>query len=173
MTDPVRITDPVAAAHAMPIGSTVIYRHFGKCDRHEEAGRLRAVTLERRQQLLIGHDPELAIAAGADGVHFRRHSAPGLAALWRSRIPEWIITRAGLKSGAIFEQPVSALDAVFVSSIFESRSPSAGMPVGVEALTAICKKLDVPVIALGGIKPSNAGDLIGTGAAGLAGVSYI
>lgn len=156
----------------MPVGCAIIYRHFGKPGRHEEAVHLRRVTFERGQQFLIGQDPELAIAVGADGVHFRRDSALNLTSLWRARIPAWLITQAGQKSDTVFKQPVSALDALLISSIFDSESPSAGTAIGTEKLTGICEKLDVPVIALGGINAANAQHIIGTGAAGLAGISF-
>lgn len=172
MTDPKRINDPIAAAHTMPEGSAIIYRHFGETDRLEKAHALRQVTFKCRQQFLIGHDPELAIKTGADGVHFKRGSNSLLPALWRSRIPDWLITMAGHKSDKIFTQPTSALDALFASSIFESASPSAGTPIGPDRLSQICKKLDAPIIALGGINVRTAGNLIDTGAAGLAGVSF-
>ncbi len=171
MTDPERVPNTVAAVQNLPEGVAVIYRHFGKSDKLEEAEVLRRLTFERGQQFLIAEDPELVIKTGADGVHFRRNSLATLPALWRERCPAWIITMAGQKSGGVYDQAVSMLDAVFVSSIFESQSPSGGAPIGTQKLKDICNRLDVPVIALGGLTTTNAAQLVGTGAAGLAGVS--
>jgi thiamine-phosphate pyrophosphorylase len=156
----------------MPIGSTIIYRHFGKKDREQEARLLRQITFKRGQQFLIGADPGLAINIGADGVHFRRDFSLRLPAMWRNRYPDWLITMAGLKSqNAAYSGDIENLDALIVSSIFESQSPSAGTPIGVKALKRICAQSSVPVIALGGINTKNVSKLSGSGAAGLAAIS--
>jgi len=127
------------------------------------------MTFERRQQFLIGNDPDLAIKVGADGVHFRRDSALTAPTLWRRRCPDWLITMAGVKNGD-YSGDLSVLDGLLVSSIFESQSPSAGEPIGIGALKTQVQALPVPVFALGGINAGTAKRLIGTGAAGLAAI---
>ena len=63
------------------------------------------------------------------------------------------------------------LDGIIISSVFSSKSPSAGIPIGIEGLKRAVETLDVPVFALGGVNAQTAPDLIGSGAAGFAGVS--
>jgi len=171
MTDPERISDPVASAKRLPNGSAVIYRHFGKADRYTEAEILRRVTLEREQQFLIGADPDLAIRIGADGVHFCRDAKLGDPTLWRRRCSDWLISMAGLKGAQVYSGDLSVLDGLFISSAFPSRSPSAGKPVGVKRLAKIAGDLPVPVFALGGVNKLTAKKLKDTGLAGLAAVS--
>ncbi len=170
MTDPERITDVLSAAQALPEGAALIYRHFGKEDRAAEAKALRRITFKRRQQFLIGNDPKLAIETGADGVHFARDAAVADSALWRTRCPDWLITMAGIKSGD-YTGDLDVLDGLFVSSVFESQSPSAGGAIGLKRFSNSVKALKAPVFALGGITAANAHELAGSGAAGLAGVS--
>lgn len=170
MTDPTVHSDPIAAAENMPVGSAIIYRHFGAENRHEITEKLRQKTFERKQQLLIGNDPELAIEVGADGVHFTRDANLTAPTIWRNRCPEWTITMAGLKGDyTAYLRDLSVLDALFVSSIFESSSPSAGMPIGAERLQGICRELAAPIIALGGVTPKRASELTDSGVAGLSG----
>lgn len=171
MTDPARIPDPVKSAQMLPNGAAIIYRHYGSENRHVVSARLRQITFERGQQFLIGHDPELAIKSGADGVHFRRDKHIALPALWRQRCPDWIITMAGMKTGTDYKGDLTTLDALFISSIFPSQSASAGPPIGTAKLDSICAVLSVPVIALGGISSKTTPQLTGSGAFGLAGVS--
>lgn len=173
MTDPERLPNPVAAASKLPKGAAVIYRHFGAKNREAISRTLRQVTFSRGQQLLIGNDPELALETGADGVHFKRTADLALPAQWRKRCPDWIITMAGLKEDGAYNGEMTALDAVFISSIFPSQSPSAGTPIGLQGLQDACRELPVPVIALGGINAKNASSLSGSGAYGLAGISGI
>ncbi len=172
MTDPARVPDVIKAAQSLPKGSAIIYRHFGKADKYEEAAALRQISFAKSQQLLIGDDPELAIAVGADGVHFRRDAHLSAPTLWRQRCPDWIISMAGLKTGG-YHADLNVLDALFISSIFESQSPSAGAPIGTAALKSKIKSLPVSVFALGGINKKTAPSLIGTGAAGLAGINGV
>ena len=169
MTDPKVITDIFSVIEGLPENAGIIYRHFGKADRKQEAEKLRNITFRKNQQLLIGADPDLAIAVGADGVHFKRDAAIKLPQLWRKRCPDWIITMAGIKSGA-YSGDLSVLDGLLISPVFQSQSPSAGAPIGVSNFSAQIQTLKCPVFALGGIHEQTAPELIGTGAYGLAGI---
>lgn len=175
MTDPQRVLDPVAIARTLPEGAAIIYRHFGRTGHRREAEALRQVSFEKGLQFLIGHDPELAIAVGADGVHFRRDVSLQAPILWRKSCPDWIITMAGLKGAGLkgaqdYTGQLSVLDGLFVSSVFYSKSPSAGDPMGADKFKEVCTKLPVPVFALGGVNPRTINKLAGTGAAGIAGI---
>ena len=169
MSDPKLIPNLAAIIERLPRKAAIIYRHFGKSDRLEEAKRLRQITFKNQQQLLIGADPDLAIQVGADGVHFKRDESFTHPKIWRTRCPEWIITMAGIKSGQ-YLQSLSILDGLLVSSVFKSQSPSAGPPIGVKAFANYAKTLDCPVFALGGINAKTAPCLIDSGAYGLAGI---
>lgn len=171
MTEPERTPDVVKVAQTLPLASTLIYRHFGKPDRLAEAQTLRDLTLAHRIQYLIGNDPELAVRVGADGVHFRRDPNLTAAMIWRRRCPDWLITMAGVKDETPYTGDLSVLDGMIVSSVFPSSSPTAGKPIGTVKLTRMCARIPAPVFALGGINADTAPELIGSGAAGLAGVS--
>ena len=169
MSDPEAMADLINIIQNLPRHTTIIYRHFGKKNHLEEALILRQATFEKDQQLLIGADPALAIKVGADGVHFKRDKALRLPMLWKERCPEWVITMAGIKSGN-YEGNLAVLDGLIISSVFPSKSPSAGTPIGVQALTSKIKTTPCPIFALGGINEDTAPHLIGSGAYGLAGI---
>jgi thiamine-phosphate pyrophosphorylase len=180
MTSPDVHSDICAAAQGAPLGCAIIYRHFGAADRRQTAHRLRQITFARGQQFLIGNDPELCKAAGADGVHFTRSADLRGPSLWRGRCPDWLITAAGLKGEnpkgkyskegyLAYSGDLSVVDGLFVSSVFHSASPSAGKAIGPERFAEICRALNAPVIALGGVNAVSAPQLLSSGAAGLAG----
>jgi len=171
MTDPERVTDVITATENIPQGATIIYRHFGSAHKFVDAEALRQITFTRGQQFLIGDDPELAIEVGADGVHFRRDNALVEPTLWRQRCPDWVISMAGIKSGNYIGN-LSVLDGLLISSVFASQSPSAGEPIGVEGFTQKTRDLPVPIFALGGINKDTAPKLLGSGAAGIAGIGF-
>ena len=169
-TDPERTPRPWETAARLPVGSGVVFRHFGRADARETALRLREATRNRDGLLLIGLDAELAQAVGADGVHLPERALGQSAALAAAR-PDWRIT------GAAHARPTigtPGLDALIISPVFPAGGASADRPA--LALTAFAEWVEgapCPVYALGGIDGGNARGLIGSGACGLAGVSAI
>ena len=167
-TDPLRTPDPWKTAERLPAGAAVVWRHFGSPEAATIGRRLRAVTAERGVSLLIGLDADLATAIGADGVHLperARERAPDL----RTRRPDWLITAAAHAGSGV--TATAGLDALVLSPVFETRSPSpARPPLGPEGLADTVKRSALPIYALGGIAASNVSELAGTGACGIAGV---
>jgi predicted GNAT family acetyltransferase len=166
MTDPKRTKNLVETVRRLPEKCAVIYRHFGD---PSEVQALRDLTAEQGRQLLIGNDPKLADEVDADGVHFSRDAKLRGPIDWRAKRSDWILTMAALKDGA-YLAPLDSLDALFVSSIFQSRSPSAGTAIGIDALKDRAARLPAPIFALGGINAGTASQLIGSRAAGLAAI---
>ncbi len=174
MTDPDSALDPLDISNKLPKGSAIIYRHFGAVDKLIKAKTLRHATRERGQQFLIGNDPELAIEVEADGVHFRRDEALVAPTVWRKHHPEWLITMAGIKGNYVeYTAPLDCLDGLFISSVFKSKSPSSGTPMGLKKFNTLCQKLDVAVFALGGVNSETVKTLDNSYAAGLSGIREI
>lgn len=169
-TDPDRTPRPWETAARLPVGSGVVFRHFGRADVRETAQRLREATLDRSGLLLIGLDAALAEAVGADGVHLPEQAldqADGLAAAR----PDWIITGAAHSRTAVVAR---GLDALIASPVFPAGGTSADQPaLGVRTFAAWVEAAPCPVYALGGIDGTNAQGLFGSGACGIAGVSAI
>ncbi len=169
MTDP-RIGDVRPIARALPSQSAIIYRHFGHADRAAIADDLRQIAFGGDHLFLVGADPQLAIACGADGVHFPQNDVAD-AHIWKERIPEWFLSCAVHDMDSIIEANAAPLDAVILSPVFQSESPSAGTPLGVSGFINLASLSSHPVIALGGINRATLPHMSGSGAAGYAGVS--
>lgn len=171
VTDPARVGDPAEVAGRLPPGAGVVFRHFGSPDAPAEARRLRAVTRDRGQVLLIGRDVGLARSCGADGVHLPEAEI--------GRIPEvrsaglGLVTVAAHGPEALATAARAGADAALLSPLFASASPSAGVPIGLDRFAALVAETSVPVYALGGVNASNASGLIGSGAAGLAAIDGV
>ncbi|MDO9245836.1 MAG: thiamine phosphate synthase [Phenylobacterium sp.] len=164
-TDPVRTPDPEAAAARLPRGSAIVYRAFGAADAQAVALRLKAIARRRGLKLLIGADDALAARVGADGVHLPERLASRAVRI-RAKHPNWLITAAAHGPRAARAQ----VDAVVVSAIFPSNSPSAGGPLGPLRLARIVSAARSPVYALGGVNQTTAARLLATGVVGIAGV---
>ena len=111
---------------------------------------------------IVNDDVDAALELGADGVHLGQ-SDPGAA---RARARGLMLGR----SAVTFDQAVAAdADYLGVGPIWATPSKAdADPPLGIAELERICRALSVPVIAIGGIDSSNAGDCIRAGAAGVA-----
>lgn len=170
-TDPQRTLDPVQTIRRLPAGAAVVYRAFSAADAVEKGLLLRQACDEAGVILLVGRDPRLAEAIKADGLHLPERDIQ-TASIIRDRYPAWLIT------GAIHTMTslslAQNLDAAVVSPVFQAGGASADKPVmGTQSFQHMVEAAPCPVYALGGIKPSNARQLLSTGACGLAGVDAI
>ena len=119
--------------------------------------------------LLVGLDPELAEVADAHGVHLPERALGDTASLRRRR-PDWILTGAAHDAEGLAAGKAASLDAMLLSPVFPSHSPSAGEVLGLERFSELVKGAGLPVYALGGVNAETAPRLIGSGAAGIAAV---
>ena len=167
VTDPARVSDPVGVAQGLPRGAGVIYRAFGRADAVEVGLRLAAVARSRGLVLLVGADPRLAARIGAHGLHLPERDLGKVRAL-RQRRPRWLLTGAAHDRRAVATG--RDLDALLLSAVFPSLSPSAGRPLGPVRFAGLVRRARKPVYALGGVNAATARRLLASGAAGLAAV---
>jgi thiamine-phosphate pyrophosphorylase len=154
------VTDLETAQQAVAAGATVVQLRV-KAPTAEIVARGRGFR-ELTATFVINDDVEAAIALGADGVHLGQGDEG--AAVARA---------AGLllgRSASTLEQALAAdADYLGVGPVWETPSKHDADPaIGVLALGKICEAVDLPVVAIGGINASNAGDCIRAGAAGVA-----
>jgi thiamine-phosphate pyrophosphorylase len=168
-TDPARTPDPEAIAATLPKGAGVVFRTFGAPDAAQRAARLKAIARQRGLILLIGQDAALAAQIGADGVHLPERLAHRARRL-KAAHPRWIVTAAAHSPAAARRARAAGADAVVVSTVFASRSASAGPPMGAVRLALLVRRVEGPVYGLGGIDNKKARLLKDTGLVGLAAV---
>jgi thiamine-phosphate pyrophosphorylase len=171
-TDPVRTPDPERVAERLPAGAAVVFRAFGVLDATQRGLRLREVTRRRGLLLLVGADAALARDVGADGLHLPQRLAADLPRL-RAAHPDWLITIAAHDETAARIGATAGADALVVSPVFPSTSPSAGAPLGVEGLKRIVEAVKTPIYALGGVRANTVTRLADTGIVGIAAVEAL
>jgi len=167
LTDPERTPEPWLIAESLPRGAGIVFRAFGQRDARAIGLRLKAVARRRGLLLLVGADPRLARAIGADGVHLPERLAGRAGAVRRAR-PGWIVTAAAHGWPAVVRAARAGAQAALVSIVFPSASPSAGHPLGAVRFAALTRRSPIPVYALGGVNGSTAKRLARSGAAGIA-----
>jgi thiamine-phosphate pyrophosphorylase len=171
-TDPARTPRPDLVLARLPRGSGLVFRAFGAADAAEEGRRLVRLARRRGVRVLVGADVALALAIRADGVHLPERLSGRRGTLRRLR-RRFILTAAVHGLPALLRAQRLGVDAVVLSPVFPSTSPSAGQPLGPRRFAAMARRSALPVYALGGVKAANAKQLRLTGAAGIAAVSAL
>ncbi len=153
----------------LPRGAAVVYRAFGAADALERGRRLGRIARSRGVLLLVGADPGLAARLRADGVHLPQRLAARRGAVLALR-RRFLVTAAAHDLPAALKARRAGIDAIVVSPVFASRSPSAGRPLGPRAFAVLSRRAALPVYALGGVNASTARRLGRSGAVGLAAI---
>ncbi len=171
-TDPTRTPRPEAVVGALPRGAGVVFRAFGAPDAAAAGARLARLARGRGVRFIVGADPALAARLGAWGLHLPQRAAyrRGLILAWRRR---FIVTAAAHDARAIREARAAGVQAVVVSPVFASASPSAGRPLGRLRFRRMVLGAGLPVYALGGMDSRTARALGRCGAVGLAAVEAV
>jgi thiamine-phosphate pyrophosphorylase len=172
MTDDERLTDPLAAARALPRGSMVVVRARQSSHRAKLAHALRAIARARGLTLLIGNDPALADRVRAAGIHLSEENA-GAAAHWRAKRPHWVITASAHSLAACAAARRRGADAAFLAPVFATASHPNGAHLGAMRARAIARLAPLAVYALGGVNAQTACRLSGSQFAGLAAIAAL
>jgi len=138
----------------------------------EQARRLVALCRAHRAPLIVNDSVELALAAGADGVHVGSEDvAPAVA---RAALPSGIVgvscyatpgnARAAAKAGA---------DYVGIGSVFASGTKPGAVRASFDDIAQAQRVGGLPVAAIGGITESNVAQVVHAGAAMAAVISAL
>jgi thiamine-phosphate diphosphorylase len=132
------------------------------------AGALVAVTRGTRTRIVVNDRLDVALAAGADGVHLRGDSTP-VAAVRRIAPAGFVIGRS--VHSVAEARAAAGADYLIAGTVFASASKPAAAPLlGIEGLRTIVQAAAVPVLAIGGIDAGRFSDIASTGAAGVAAI---
>ena len=140
---------------------------------YEEAVRLREICRDSDSIFLINDRVDIALAAEADGVHLGQSDMPCLAARKLLGHEKIIGVTVHNLAEALQAESIGA-DYLGVSPIFQTATkPDAGKPAGIRLIEEIRAQVDIPLIAIGGINHSNAGEVVRAGADGLCAISCV
>ena len=131
------------------------------------ARRLRAVTRDRAAFIVNG-PLELALAAEADGIHL-----PEIASMVERPPRPFLIGRSIHSLEAARAAWAECSDYLIAGPIFETTSHSNAVPAGLELIESIAGAVAIPILAVGGITAERVGDVLRSGAVGVAVISSI
>ena len=125
--------------------------------------------------LLVNDRLDVAIAAGAAGVHLGESSlAAGDVTRWcgSAHAPADFLMGVschGLQEVVAAEE--AGANCVFFGPVFDTPSKrSFGLPQGLDRLREACRLVKIPVVAIGGVDEKNAAQCVKAGAAGIAAI---
>ena len=137
-----------------------------------EAKEVSALCRRYGVPFFVNDNVDIAIACGADGVHVGQEDMA--AAQVRQRVGDGMMIGVSVHS---VEEAVEAVKSVAnclgVGAMFSTSTKADANVLPREVLRDICRAVDVPVVAIGGIGKGNLMQLAGTGVDGVALVSAI
>jgi thiamine-phosphate pyrophosphorylase len=167
----------LSVAEAALIGgaTTIQYRDKTSNSRvmMEQALAIRELTKKHNALFIVNDRIDIAMAAGADGVHLGQNDID-IDTARRIMGNNYIM---GISATNYDEAIVAAnkgADYVGVGPVFPTASKGdAAEPIGIEGLSKIRKSLSIPIVAIGGITVDNSGDVVRAGADAIAVISAV
>ncbi len=131
-------------------------------------------------RLLINSRTDVALAAGADGVHLRGDDvvprearqvleAGGLQRLKPLTTDHFLVAASCHSNEDVIRADSEGADFTVFAPVFEKNKAPGTQPTGLAALHEACRA-KIPVLALGGVTMGNAASCLEAGAAGVAGI---
>ena len=138
-----------------------------------QAHSLRALCADRGATFIVNDDIELALASAADGVHLGRDDGSLRAA--RSRLGDKVLIGASCYDSLDRAEAAIGAGADYIAfgSFFASRVKPDAVRAGISLLTAAKQRWSIPIVAIGGITPTNAAVLVAAGADAVAVISAL
>jgi thiamine-phosphate pyrophosphorylase len=139
----------------------------------EEAKRIGRLAKDNGILFIINDRAVLAKKCGADGVHLGQADLD----VYKARKiigPNAIIGVSASGLSEALGAEMSGASYLGVGPVFETGSKhDAGCPIGLDKLGEVCRKVNIPVIAIGGITLKNASSVMASGATGIAVIAAI
>ncbi len=158
------VADLATAQAAVEAGATVVQLRV-KDVPTEDRVRRGAGFRELAATFVVNDDLDAALALGADGVHLGQADVD-----WSRDVP--------LMLGVSAATPAEAAEAEERGAAYVGAGPvwatpskdDAAAAIGLDGLAAICVRVSIPVVAIGGVDASNAAACIRAGASGVAAI---
>ncbi|HEU4628194.1 MAG TPA: thiamine phosphate synthase [Gemmatimonadaceae bacterium] len=147
-------------------GATMVQLRLKYATSRELLATARALVAGLPVPVIVNDRADIALAAGAAGVHLGVDDLPVAAV--RAMAPTGFIIGASFGGAAELAHARGA-DYVGIGPVYGTASKAdAGEAIGVEGFARLRAMIDAPAVAIGGVDETNAGALREAGAAGIA-----
>lgn len=156
-------------------GATMVQlreKHLSREQFRAEALEIKAICQRYGVPFLINDDVDLALEVDADGVHVGQEDMEAGRA--RQRLgPDKIIGVSAHNVAEALRAQAAGADYLGAGAVFPTGTKGNVTALAYETLQDICRSVDIPVVAIGGIGPDNLPTLAGSGIRGVAVVSAL
>lgn len=136
------------------------------------AREIRRLTAETRAIFVVNDRIEVALASDADGLHIGQEDMPVSEA--RRRWPDRLLGVSAATPEEALAAERDGADHLGVGPIYSTATKSdAGEAIGLELIREIRRACPLPIVAIGGIGPSNIGEIARAGAESAAVISAV
>lgn len=144
----------------------------------EALRRVRQATSSSRHapRILVNDRLDVALAEHAGGVHLGESSLPvedakRLIAVVRPPLQEFLVGASCHSLESAQSAARAGADYVIFGPVFATPAKAGfGQPQGLERLALVCRAVEIPVLAIGGVTLENAAQCFASGAAGIAAI---
>jgi thiamine-phosphate pyrophosphorylase len=160
------------ALAAVEGGATAVQLRAPELDDDElwtVARRLAPRVRERGVLFIVNDRVEVALQSGADGVHLGQADLSEVGPARRGRLVLGVSVESSDQATAAEEMGADYLGV----TVWATTTKPEARPIGLEGLRSVVASTSLPVVGIGGVNPSNAAEVIGAGAAGVAAVSAV
>jgi len=151
---------------AIEAGAKVIQYRDKNLDRaqmHVTAAKIRQLTKGAGVLFIVNDFLDVAIKAMADGVHFGKEDFDPEEA--KKIMPNIIIGLSARSIEEAVEAEKRGADYIYFGPIFKANKPGVKV-LGIEALKIVKEKVNIPIIAIGGVSKESAKEVLDAGADG-------
>jgi len=139
------------------------------------AVRIRSITKEKHIAFIVDDRIHIALSVGADGVHLGRNDLP-LTDAKKLAVHQTKPFVIGVSCSDIADASAAERDGadyIGFGAVFQTATRKDYHVCGLTKLKQVCKMLKIPVVAIGGITPSNVKKVIDAGPAAIACISSV
>lgn len=163
------------AGQAIKGGARVIQlreKRLPKREIYRIALELREMTKEAGATFIVNDYLDIAMVVDADGVHLGQKELPVDIArrIWKK---DKIIGLSTHSIDEAIEAVRASVDYISIGPIYETKTKEIHLPIGTEVIRRLRAKIEVPLVAIGGINLDNVSEIIRAGADGVAVISAI
>jgi len=168
--DPVEVLKQIADGGAKII--QLREKNIDKTSIAKLAEVFRKITSEYKMLMIMNDHVDIALGAGADGVHLGQDDTPLIEA--REVAPELILGVSTHSEGEALEANKNGASYINIGPIYATGTKSLSIqPLGTDAITELSPLIDIPFTIMGGIKARHIPELIALGASKIAMVTEI
>ena len=140
-------------------------------DFYNLAKDVKKLTSDYDVPLIINDRIDIALAVDADGVHIGQDDMP--MTITREILGDKIIGVSASNLDESIKAEMDGADYLGIGAIYTTQTKDDAKSVSIDELKHITDKINIPIVAIGGINFSNANELLNTGIQGISVVSSI